>query len=115
MAKITTPETYDHEGWAHVLGLAESKKIGHHTYLERTPWNGVAVRLHATHVVTFDQDGTITLNTGGWFTTTTKDRINAVLPQRYRVSSHKGTWHLFDHNRIAGTFASNRLTIPAEA
>lgn len=41
----------------------------------------IAVRLHHTDVVTFLTDGTIQLNTGGWYTPTTKDRINAALSE----------------------------------
>jgi hypothetical protein len=39
----------------------------------------IAVRLHHTDVVTFLTDGTIQLTTGGWYTPTTRDRINKAL------------------------------------
>lgn len=40
----------------------------------------MAVRYHATDVVTFFQNGDVRLDTGGWFTLTTKGRINACSP-----------------------------------
>lgn len=40
---------------------------------------GIAVQLHNTDVVTFFKDGRIAVNTGGWFTKTTKERINSCL------------------------------------
>lgn len=52
----------------------------------------VAVKLHATDVVTFAPDGSVTLNTGGWKTVTTKDRINNASP--YQVWSKRGTWYV---------------------
>lgn len=118
MAKLAEPKTYDYEGWQVVLGDRESRRIGNNTYVERVGDHGeVAIRLHRTNVVTFRKDGAIDLNTGGWFTPTTKDRINAALPQRWYVASRKGVWFLFDrrngHVAVAG-FEGNCLAIPAE-
>ena len=50
----------------------------------------VAVRLHETDIVTYAEDGSVTLNTGGWKTVTTKDRINNFSP--FAVWSRRGTW-----------------------
>jgi len=50
----------------------------------------VAIKLHDTDVVTFAPSGAIILNTGGWKTVTTKDRINSFSP--YKVYSDRGTW-----------------------
>lgn len=49
-----------------------------------------AVKLHATDVVTIRPDSTYVLNTGGWYTVTTKDRINDFGPAR--VYSANGVW-----------------------
>lgn len=40
----------------------------------------MAVRFHATDVVTFHPDGSITLATDGWFTKTTRERIEDYTP-----------------------------------
>src|SRR5260221_7675367 len=50
----------------------------------------VAVRLHNTDIVTYAENGTVTLNTGGWKTVTTKVRINDYSP--FSVWSRKGCW-----------------------
>lgn len=42
----------------------------------------IGVRLHDTIVVAYLPDGRTVLNTGGWFTVTTQDRINAFSPAR---------------------------------
>lgn len=44
--------------------------------------DGYAVRFHATDVVLIHPDGTYTLNSGGWMTLTTKDRIESSSPAR---------------------------------
>jgi hypothetical protein len=67
------------------------KKLQNNTYLEQRG-EDFAVRLHNTDVVTIHADGTCTLNTGGWDTVTTKDRINSYSPAR--VSSERGTWYI---------------------
>lgn len=74
---------------AEKLGSRASRKIGNNTYLHRLDADTIALRLHATDVVTF-RPGTVTLDSGGWRTVTTKDRLNYVLP----VYSEKGTWYV---------------------
>lgn len=62
--------------------LEESKranwtgKIAHNTYLERLGATHYGIRFHRTIVVEFFCDGTTRLDTGGWQTVTTRDRIN---------------------------------------
>jgi hypothetical protein len=56
------------------------------------------VRLHSTDIVDVDTtDNTITLNTGGWNTVTTKERMNAVLSafnSPYRVHQRDFQWYV---------------------
>jgi hypothetical protein len=54
--------------------------------------NKYAIQLHQTDVVTISPNDIYTLNTGGWLTVTTKDRINTYAP--CRVYSHKGIWQV---------------------
>lgn len=57
----------------------ESRKLANNTYLKRGGWRpkgDIAVQLHSTDVITFHPNGDVTLNTGGWNTITTRDRIN---------------------------------------
>ena len=51
-----------------------------------------AIRLHETDVVTIHNNGTYTLNTGGWQTVTTKERINSYAP--VSLWQKNGLWYL---------------------
>lgn len=77
----------------HALQSARSKdagkKIDHNTRIFARA-DHLAVRLHNTDIIKFYPDGAVTLNTGGWKTVTTKDRINEF--SGIRVWSDKGTW-----------------------
>lgn len=77
------------------LGTRDRRKIDNNTYLERRDAETIAVRLHETDVVTFHANGTAVLNTGGWMTVTTKDRLNNHAPCS-RISSVKGRWFVGD-------------------
>lgn len=55
----------------------------------------IIVRYHYTDVVTIHKDGRVTLDTGGWFTATTKVRMNQASFQfglNYYVHQEKGKW-----------------------
>lgn len=58
------------------------RKIGNNTYAEILHDNSVGIMLHSTYVVKIHPDNTYTLQTGGWQTVTTKDRINQYSPVR---------------------------------
>ena len=66
-------------------------------------WFGV--RLHKTNVVTFHSDGSIVLDSGGWKTVTTKDRINCALPPGWSVYSTRGVWYLSQSGAKGGTMS----------
>jgi len=68
---------------------AQRRKLGNNTYAERRGEN-IAIRLHATDVVTLKPDGTVIANSGGWKTHTTKDRLNEYLP--VRIWQKSGRW-----------------------
>jgi hypothetical protein len=82
------------------LGGRPSRKVGHETHLHLNADGSVAVRYHATGVVTIHADGTYTLNSGGYKTVTTKRKINEFAP--VRLSQEKGEWFLY-LIRIGGT------------
>lgn len=69
-----------------------SRSIANNTRLERREDGSIAVRLHATDVVTYRPDGSIVLESGGWRTVTTKDRMCRYLPAPWRVYSERGVW-----------------------
>ena len=56
--------------------------------------NAVAIRLHDTNIVIVNNDGTMILNSGGWLSSTTKERIN-----RYTnagISQRNSVWYMRD-------------------
>jgi len=71
------------------------RKLQNHTYAERMADQfgrpAVGVRFHDTFVVV-NSAFTITLNTGGFGTATTRDRINAYTPDDVQVYTEKGSW-----------------------
>lgn len=73
----------------------ERRKLENNTYLERRYTGAIAVRLHRTDVLTFYPDGRIEIDTGGWHTVTTRDRINRCLPRPWSVGSDRGTTVLY--------------------
>tara|TARA_Y100000310_G_C20590770_1_gene767861 strand:+ start:211 stop:963 length:753 start_codon:yes stop_codon:yes gene_type:complete len=75
------------------LGNRDSRKLQNNTYLQRRESGAIAVLLHATDVVTFNPDGTTVLNSGGWRTVTTKDRINTYLPF-HRIDQVNHIWYI---------------------
>ena len=75
-----------------VLNGRNHRKLENNTYLEKRDENTIAVKLHGTDVVTYKKDGSVILETGGWYTVTTKDRINKYSP--VRVYQQKGEWFI---------------------
>jgi hypothetical protein len=77
--------------------MAQQHKIGTHATTISRIDGRIIVTYHSTPVVTVDADGTITLNSGGWRSATTKIRINQVANQfglRFRVHQRDFQWWL---------------------
>ena len=68
------------------------RKVGNNTWAEIIPNVDVVITLHRTQIVTIHADNTHTLNSGGWRTSTTKDRINKFSPAR--LYQHKHEWYV---------------------
>lgn len=89
--------------------------VANNTIRYTTTAGDTVIRLHDTDIVVYWSDGTISLNSGGWQTVTTKDRMNRALAGDYRpgapipwqnrpaiswsVGSDKGAWYLWKRNR----------------
>lgn len=71
---------------------AQVKKVANNTYKIDTG-NQIRYRLHSTDVVTIDRNGVKTLNSGGWKTNTTKDRISLY---GAAINQIKGVWYVGD-------------------
>lgn len=78
------------------LSSARSKSAGkpvaNNTRLFERENGSIAIQLHSTDVVTYHSDDSCTLDSGGWQTVTTKERMNCYAPGR--VYSDKGVWYV---------------------
>lgn len=74
----------------------DSRKVANNTYVQRRPEGRIAVKLHQTDVLMFSPNGRIELDSGGWTTPTTKERINRYLPGGYSLVQERGVWYLLD-------------------
>ncbi len=101
MTRRDIPTTYS-EALA-ILGDRDERTIANNTRLVRRG-EDVALRLHSTDVVTYLSTGGYRLNTGGWHSVTTKDRINRALAAGWRVYSDKGVWYVYRNGRKVEQF-----------
>lgn len=76
------------------ISYRTQRKVGNNTYAYILSDGSVAIELHGTRVVTIHADDSVTLNSGGYQTSTTKDRINQYSPMR--VYQKNFTWFLSD-------------------
>ena len=108
MAKMKeTLSTY--EGALRFLQGAERRTIGHNTSVV-TSWGpphscgrkAVGILYHSTVVLWFHPDGKIVLNSGGWQTVTTKQRMNAFLPDGVCIYQNDHAWYVNDCRHVEG-------------
>jgi hypothetical protein len=97
------PTTYTEA--AELLGSKDSRKIANNTTLVRLADDRICVRLHRTVVVEFRADGTTRLDSGGWRTVTTKERLNRYMPPGYRIGAVRRVWFLFWLGERVGEFS----------
>lgn len=81
--------------YASALSMSQSRrrKLANNTYLEVNE-DSFGVRLHDTQIIQWYEDGRIILNTDGWTTVTTKDRMNRALSPDWNVYSDRGVWYV---------------------
>ena len=86
------------------LNGRDKRKYSRNTYFERINDTSIGVKLHSTFIVVIHNNDTIELNTGGWETWTTRNRINKILgflfgPEAPRVYTTKDFMHLWEPKR----------------
>lgn len=87
--------------------IKHTKKVDNNTVRIEYTDGKVAIRLHDTNVIVQNPDGSFVLNSGGWRTSTTKDRINKYSP--YRVWQEKGIWY------VNGSMFYDGITLKGDA
>ena len=99
----TTKQDYNWNNWSDAFGHVwkyenknRSFKIMHNTIASIDGTNAVVITLHNTDIyrINWSHSGssTITLDSGGWQTVTTKDRINRFLPLGFRLIQRNWNW-----------------------
>lgn len=102
MARITKERAFARDP----QNAKAAKRIGNNTW--RYPVEGgEAIRLHRTDIVTLYQSGVTILDSGGYRSVTTKERMNCYSP--YRVYSDKGNWFVSDGSRVAPFYDGMKL------
>lgn len=85
--------------------IVKSKFVDNNTVEYTTADGRRVIRLHDTDIITYMPNGKIILNSGGWRTPTTKDRINSLVKLKDEldigISQNKGLWYLSIRERGA--------------
>jgi hypothetical protein len=92
-----------------ILNGREIRKVDNNTYLEKLQDGSIGLRLHDTHVVKYLPDDTVVLDSGGWRTVTTKDRINNYAP--IRLWQNKGIWYVNTFLKGPSFFYEDKMKI----
>ncbi len=113
-AKIT-----DYKEARDFLGERETAQVGYATTIHKRG-DCIAIYHHKTAIVVFEAGGAIHLSNGGYFTPTTKKRLNLFTPEGFRVFQRDHAWYLetpegtvdfsgwaiiFDNEAITGTLS----------
>jgi len=78
-----------------ISNITESKIINNNTVWYKLKDGTTKIRLHLTDIVTRQNSGDIILNSGGWKTITTKDRLNSFLqPLGFYISQQNSVWYI---------------------
>jgi hypothetical protein len=77
--------------------VTESRIVANNTVEYRRPDGTRVIRLHQTDIVEIAASGSITLNSGGWRTVTTKERMNRFLPAGVQLWQECGIWYLSEN------------------
>lgn len=75
--------------------IVGAKRLANNTLRADLADGGHVVLLHNTAILRVAADGTIAIDTGGFNSHTTRDRLNAYLPNGWRVFTQGGTIHLW--------------------
>lgn len=69
------------------------KSLGYKTTIEQGD-SGVEIIHHDTAIVTFHADGSMTLDNGGWHTSTTTNRMHKFTPRHIWINNIKRRMHV---------------------
>lgn len=116
LSRTNAPRPTSYADALAILGSKDARTIGYNTYLEVDPYDAdtIHVRLHNTNIVSFYADSdSVRVNTGGWNTTTTRERMNRYLPEGFRVSNSKRVMYMGLPDGTRVPFQNGYLCIPS--
>lgn len=110
MANSNIPSSYgEARRWIADGRSGTERKVANNTWLHLHfdgsvdahghPTPAVAVQYHSTIIALFEHNGRVTLRTGGWTTSTTKERLNIIAGKHARISQRDFRWYVttFEH------------------
>lgn len=74
--------------------VGKPKKVANNTYAWTKVDGSKVFRLHKTDVVELRTDGRVVINSGGWKSATTKERINRYMPSGFYLQTDRGIWYV---------------------
>lgn len=85
------------------LDERDSRKLAHNTFIRTVrrggpPADVFAVTYHSTDIATLIGGRWLVLDTGGWRTMTTLQRMNALIPGGMSLNQKDWTWYLTDRD-----------------
>lgn len=88
----------DYESLDNMLGEKNVRKIGYETIIHRLGDFEIGIKYHNTDIIKIDLTNIVTLNTGGWETRTTKDRLNQFLDCRgLYIYQKRNVWYIVNN------------------
>lgn len=75
-----------------------NRPLANNTRVIRLTNSSIGIKLHDTFVLTFYKDNFLEINTGGWQTNTTKDRINKY-QDYFRIYTKNRIWYIRFNNK----------------
>lgn len=94
-----------------LLKNRDGKKLENNTYLSKGEEN-IYIRLHDTNIITFLPNGRTILNSGGYKTATTKDRMNKYLPHPFQIYREQNEWYLYGKTSVSFWNDPNKFRNP---
>lgn len=89
---------------------SRKRKLAGHTYLIKTE-RGYGIKFWDTVIVEYHSDGVIVLDTGGYFTRTTKSRINQ-FTENIRVYQKDFNWYIETGSQLLDLGGSSVIIYP---
>jgi len=98
-----------------LLGDADERTVDRNTILLPMPDGSIGLKFHRTVILRYNADGTMTVDAGGFRTSTTKERLNQAMPEGFRIYSKGGTWKVDAPNGETYDFQDGWKIIPEAA